>query len=216
MGHLRRFLRRLINVIRPGREEAGLERELASHLVLLEDEYRRRGLSADEARRSARLALGGVDQAKERHRDARSFRWFDDTRRDAVYAIRSLRRTPVFALTAALVLGLGIGANATVFTIVNTLLLQPLPFERADDIVQVRRRTPLGSSGSFPMHDYLALTTQRGAALGAGDSRRLQCRSLHPDDGRRRGADHRMPRQRGVLRGARRLAGARPTVHERR
>src|SRR6266545_2111424 len=120
MGHLRRFLRRLINVIRPGREEAGLERELASHLVLLEDEYRRRGLSADEARRSARLALGGVDQAKERHRDARTFRWLDDTRRDSVYAIRSLRRTPIFAITAALVLALGIGANATVFTIVNT------------------------------------------------------------------------------------------------
>ena len=84
MGHLRRFLWRLINAIRPGREEAALARELASHLVLLEDEYRRRGLSADEARRSALLALGGVDQAKERHRDARTFRWFDDTRRDAV------------------------------------------------------------------------------------------------------------------------------------
>jgi putative ABC transport system permease protein len=163
MGHLRRFLRRLLNAIRPGRDEAGLERELASHLVLLEDEYRRRGLSADEARRSARLALGGVDQAKERHRDTRSFRWFDDTRRDAVYAIRSLRRTPVFAIAAALVLGLGIGANATVFTIVNTVLLQPLPFAQADDIVQVRRRTPPGSSVSFPMHDYLALTSQRGA-----------------------------------------------------
>lgn len=163
MGHVRRFLRRLINAIRPGREEAGLERELASHLVLLEDEYRRRGLSADEARRSARIALGGIDQAKERHRDARAFRWFDDTRRDAVYAIRSLRRTPVFAITAALVLGLGIGANTTVFTIVNTVLLQPLPFEQADDIVQVRRRVPSGSSGSFSMHDYLALTTQRGS-----------------------------------------------------
>jgi predicted permease len=163
MGHLKRFVRRLVNAVRPGREEADLERELASHLVLLEDEYRRRGLSADEAHRSARLALGGVDQAKERHRDARAFRWFDDIRRDAVYAIRSLRRTPVFAITAALVLGLGIGANTTVFTIVNTVLLQPLPFDRADDIVQVRRRTPLDSSVSFPMHDYLAITTQRGS-----------------------------------------------------
>jgi putative ABC transport system permease protein len=163
MGHLRRFLRRLINAIWSGSEEASLERELASHLVLLEDEYRRRGLSADEARRSAQLALGGIDQTKERHRDARAFRWFDDTRRDAVYAIRSLRRTPVFAIAAALVLGLGIGANATVFTVVNTVLLQPLPFERADDIVQVRRRTPSGSSVSFPMHDYLALTPQRGS-----------------------------------------------------
>jgi putative ABC transport system permease protein len=90
---------------------------------------------------------------------------------DLRFAIRSLRRTPVFALTAALVLGLGIGANTTVFTIVNTLLLRPLPFDRAGDIVQVRRRTPSGSSGSFPMHDYLALTTQRDvlSALGILD-----------------------------------------------
>jgi putative ABC transport system permease protein len=82
---------------------------------------------------------------------------------DVRFAVRSLGRTPVFALTASAVLGLGIGANATVFTIVNTLLLKPLPFERADDIVQVKRRTPSGSSGSFAMHDYLALTPQRGA-----------------------------------------------------
>jgi hypothetical protein len=78
--------------------------------------------------------------------------------RDLRFAVRSLRRSPIFALTAALVLGLGIGANTTVFAIVNGLILRPLPFDRADDIVQVRRRTPSGSSSSFPMHDYLALT----------------------------------------------------------
>ena len=82
---------------------------------------------------------------------------------DCRFAIRSLRRTPVFALTAAAILGLGIGANATVFTIVNTVMLRPLPFDRAEDIVQVRRRTPAGSSVSFPMHDYLALRAQRDA-----------------------------------------------------
>ena len=64
MGGLRHFLHRLLNVIRPGRAEASLEREVASHLLLLEDEYRRRGLSASEARRTARLALGGVERAK--------------------------------------------------------------------------------------------------------------------------------------------------------
>jgi putative ABC transport system permease protein len=84
--------------------------------------------------------------------------WIQDLR----FAIRSLRRTPVFALAAALILGLGIGANATVFSIVNTVMLRPLPFEGADDIVHVRRRTPFGSSISFPMHDYLALRTQQG------------------------------------------------------
>ena len=116
MGRARRFLRRLANVIQPDREDAGLEREIASHLTLLEDDYQRRGLSAEEARRSARLALGGVEQTKERHRDARALRWLDDARRDAVYAVRILRRGPVAAATAVLSLAIGIGLNAAVFS----------------------------------------------------------------------------------------------------
>jgi hypothetical protein len=72
-----------------------------------------------------------------------------------------LRRAPVFALTATIVLALGIGANATVFTIVNGVLLRPLPFPDAGDIVQVKRRVPSGSSGSFPMHDDLAIAADR-------------------------------------------------------
>ena len=85
----------MINAIHPDREEANLKREVASHLRLLEDEYRRRGLSANDARRSARLAFGGINHAKELHRDARAFRWVDDARRDAAYAVRMLRRHPV-------------------------------------------------------------------------------------------------------------------------
>jgi len=81
---------------------------------------------------------------------------------DLRFALRSLRRTPIFALTGAAILGLGIGANAMVFSIVNAVVLRPLPFPRSGDIVQVRRRTPFGSSASFPMHDYLALAGQRG------------------------------------------------------
>lgn len=137
IGHLTRFLRRLINVLRPGREEAGLEREIASHLLLLEDEYRRRGLSADEARRSARLALGGVELTKERHRDARAFRWLDDARRDATYAVRMLRRHPVATATAALSLAIGIGLNAAVFSVVDWVLLRPLPYPSPHELVRV-------------------------------------------------------------------------------
>jgi hypothetical protein len=75
MAALTRFVRRLVNVLRPWHAEDDLARELASHVRLLEDEYRRRGMSVDEARRAARLALGGVDQAKEQHRTARSRGW---------------------------------------------------------------------------------------------------------------------------------------------
>jgi putative ABC transport system permease protein len=145
------------------RSECQLDDELSYHFERLIADHMRAGKTEEEARCAARLEFGGVMQTKEACREQASWRVLDSILRDVRFAIRSLRRTPVFALTAALVLGLGIGANATVFTIVNTVLLRPLPFERADDIVQVRRRTPFGSSGSFAMHDYLALTNERSA-----------------------------------------------------
>src|SRR4051794_35400152 len=106
-----RFARRLLNVICPGRAERDRAREIESHLTLLEDDFRRRGLSPAEARRAARLALGGVEQTKELHRDAGSFAWLDDARRDLGYAVRALRRAPAFAAVAIVTLALGIGAN---------------------------------------------------------------------------------------------------------
>src|SRR3989449_2393331 len=141
MGHLTRFFRRLLNVIRSGRDEARLEREIAAHLLLLEDEHRQRGLSVDEARRSARLALGGVEQTKELHRDARSFLWLDDLRRDLRHAGWLLRRNPLFTLTAALSLAIGIGATTTIFTVARALLLQP-----PAGVVEPRRLVDIGSS----------------------------------------------------------------------
>ena len=140
-----------------------LDKELRFHVDQRVADYIASGVPPEEARRRAALEFGSITQVKEAIRDQDSWRVLDGFLRDLRFAVRSLRRTPVFALTVALVLGLGIGANATVFTIVNTLLLRPLPFERAEDVVQVRRRTPFGSSGSFPMHDYLALTTERSA-----------------------------------------------------
>src|SRR5436190_12262877 len=119
---LKRFVSRLLHFLHPDRAERELDREIASHLALLEDEYRRRGLSAAEAQRAARLALGGVEQTRQLHRDARSFLWLDDARRDLLYAARSLRRTPGFALVAILTLGLGIGVNTAIFGLVDALL----------------------------------------------------------------------------------------------
>jgi predicted permease len=151
MDALRRFLWRLVNVIAPGREESRLEREVAAHLVLLEDEYRRRGLSPDQARRSARLALGGIDQTKERHRDARAFRWLDDARRDAIYAVRMLRRHPVATMTAILSLAIGIGLNAAVFSVVDWVLLRPLPYPAAHQLVRVFTAGTAPVTGPSPL-----------------------------------------------------------------
>jgi hypothetical protein len=107
----RRWCARAWNALRPGSADRELARELDAHLSLIEDEYRRRGLPADAARRGARLALGGVEQTKEQHRDARAFRWLDNLRRDAVYAMRMLRRHPVATTTSTLSLAIGILAS---------------------------------------------------------------------------------------------------------
>jgi len=146
MGGLRRVFRRLINAIHPYREEADLEREIASHLRLLEDEYRRRGLSAEDAYRAARVAFGGIDQARELHRDARAFRWLDDARRDAAYAVRILRRHRAATCAAVLSLALGVGLNAAVFSVVDWVLVRPLPYPAPHELVRVFTTGP-GAGG---------------------------------------------------------------------
>jgi putative ABC transport system permease protein len=132
-----RFLHRLSNLLRGDRSEAEAAREIAAHLALLEDEYRRRGMTADEARLAARRALGSVAHAKDLHRDARTFAWIDDARRDMAHGLRALRRTPGFTVIAVLTLALGIGANTAIFSVISAVLLRPLPYRDADRLVQV-------------------------------------------------------------------------------
>ena len=122
MSSWRRFFLRLANLFRPARAEPDLAREVASHLTLLEDDFERRGLTPEDARLAARRAFGGVEQTKDRHRDARSFVWLDDVRRDVRHSGRLLRRNPVFAMTAALSLAIAIGADTAIFTVANALL----------------------------------------------------------------------------------------------
>ena len=158
MAALRRFVWRLVNFLRPGRAEDDLARELASHLALLEDEFRRRAMTAEQARRAARLALGGVEQAKDIHRDARSIMWLDEARRDAGYAVRLLRRNPIMAATAALSLAIGIGANSTIFTVANALLFQPpAGVIEPDRLVDIGTSTKGGGFGNSSYPNYLDL-----------------------------------------------------------
>ncbi len=148
---MRRFLERLLNLLRVRRPDHDLAREIDAHLALLQDTYEARGLSPDAARRAARLAMGNVDHVKEQHRDARSFRWIEDAWQDAAHGLRLLRRSPVFTATAALSLAIGIGANTAIFTVANALLFRP-PAGIADPSELVVIGTARGDGGLNPLN----------------------------------------------------------------
>jgi predicted permease len=137
MSSIRHFLLRILSVFRNDRAEHELSREMDAHLALLEDEFVRNGMAPADARLAATRAFGGVDQAKERQRDARAFRWLADLPRDASYAVRSLQKNRAFTIAAVLTLSIGIGAATAIFSVVNTVLLQPLPFASSDRLVAI-------------------------------------------------------------------------------
>src|ERR1044072_5802120 len=112
-----------------------LDEELQSHLQLLVEENLRRGLPPNEANREARLRLGNVASLQEQHRETRGLPFVDSLLQDLQYTFRILRRDSGFALFAILIVGLGIGASTIVFSVLNTLLLRPLPFLDADRLV---------------------------------------------------------------------------------
>ncbi len=150
---MKRFIHRLHNVIRRRGAEEEITRELQSHLALLEEEHRRRGLTVDEARVAARRAIGSVALVKDMHRDARSFGWLEDVVSDVKHSVRSLRRAPDFTTVAVLTLALGIGANTAIFSVVNTVLLRPLPFEQSDRLVRVVMTVAAQTTGSTVRRD---------------------------------------------------------------
>src|SRR5437879_1409696 len=117
--------------------EEQLEKELRFHLDQHTADLIARGLNADEARRQARLTFGGPEQVKESCRDARGTRWLEDLLQDASYALRSLRKMPGFAAVSVLTLALGIGASTAIFSAVNPILFEPLPYPHAVRIVML-------------------------------------------------------------------------------
>ena len=141
------LLLRLRSLFRREVVDEELDGELRFHLEQQVDSYVRQGLSRDEAIRRARIEFGGLDQVKEEHRDARGIGLAEDLARDVRYAVRQLRRSPGFALAALLCLGLGIGATTAIFSVVGTILLQPLPFDDSDRLVRVAENTPPSARG---------------------------------------------------------------------
>ncbi len=119
------------------RRDEDFELELQSHLELAAAEFEAEGLDAAEARRRAALALGGRDAARAGHRDARGLPWLESVGADVRYALRRLVKAPAFAVSVIAILAVGIGANTAIFSVVNAVVLRPLPFADAERLVWI-------------------------------------------------------------------------------
>ena len=142
MRFLRAWCTRLLGVFATARSERELADEVEAHLQLHVDDHVRAGMSVEEARRRAVLALGGIEQTKEQYRDRRGLPFLESWLRDVRYGVRTLLKSPGFALAGVIILGLGIGANAAIFTLVNAVVLRPLPFPDADRIMRLWHTPP--------------------------------------------------------------------------
>ena len=152
-GSLRRASNRAGAFFRKKPMDADLNEEMASHLEFAIEENLRRGLTPEEARRQAMIRFGGVMQAKEQQREARGLPGLDIFMQDLRYACRILLRDKSFTLIAVLILALGIGANIAVFSVVNAILVRPLPFRDPQQLVWM---APAASKCGFSCETYSA------------------------------------------------------------
>ena len=183
MRRLRAWALRLLHPFGGSRADRDLKDELECHLALHIEDNLRAGMEPAEARRAALLKLGGIAQVMEAHRDRRGVPLLDHLAQDLRCALRMFRKDPTFTSVAVLTLGLGIGANAAIFSVVNAVLLRPLPFPRAGRLVMVfatnERERVANDVTSYPNFEHwrtsttgferMAAFTSRGATLAGDD-----------------------------------------------
>jgi putative ABC transport system permease protein len=180
-------------LLRKSQAERELDEELRYHIERQTGQNIRLGMNPEEARQAALKSFGGVEQAKERSRDARGVRWIEELWQDLRYGARVLVRNPGFTLIAGATLALGIGANTAIFSVVNTVLLGSLPYKDSDRLVVVWDKLfskgidelELSPNDFFAMRDRNTVFEQMGAVektnlnnlTGDGEPLRLEAKS---------------------------------------
>lgn len=159
------LIHRFRSLIRRGAVERELDDELQFHFERLVDRHVANGLPRDEARQRARAEMGGFEVIKEEHRDARGIRFLDDLGRDLSYAVRQIRRSPGFAVLAIMCLGLGIGANTSIFGALNAVLFRPLPVDDPSRLMVLARGT--NANFSYPEFQDLQARSRLFSGLTA-------------------------------------------------
>ena len=137
MDSLRRLFQRLRSAFPNAQMDHDLDAEMAAHLDLAIEENIQRGMAPKEARRRALVRFGGGEQARQQHRESRGLAWLDVLMQDLRFTFRTMRRDRGFTIIAVVILALGIGSNIAVFSVVNTILLRPLPFRDPQNLVRI-------------------------------------------------------------------------------
>jgi predicted permease len=142
-------IKQLLSFFRKQQLDADLDAEMSAHLEMAIADNLRRGMSEEEARRQALITFGGITQAKETQREARGLPWLDVLQQDLHFAFRTLAHDRGFTAIAVIILGLGIGANVAVFSVVNRILLRPLPLGDPQQLVRILTKDPKGGESSM-------------------------------------------------------------------
>jgi putative ABC transport system permease protein len=152
------MMRRLLSLFRARRLDAELDAELGHHLDALEAEYRGRGLSPGDARLAATRDMGGIARTKDAYRDQRGVPLLETLWRDVRFGVRSLRRTPGVTAAVIATMAVGIGANTAIFSVVNGVLLKPLPYPDPGALVSVGHLGGANVNDEIPSAPYLYFT----------------------------------------------------------